>query len=64
MGLGSIMLRDIIRQNDKAKAERKRQAARAARARAFPATTKLAAIREQEREQAARAELQRRGISI
>ena len=55
MGLFSMMVRDAIRTSDRNKAAR-------LRARQYPATTRLAAIKKAEREQKAREELARRGI--
>jgi hypothetical protein len=60
MGLLHMMIRDAER--------RKRQQAaiekRAANARRYPATTRLAAVRREEREARAREELAARGIQV
>ena len=57
MGLFHMMVNDAIRTSNKNRAARER-------AKQYPATTRLAAIRKAEREQKAREELARRGIRL
>ena len=57
MGLFHMMVNDAIRTSQRNRTARER-------AKQYPATTKLAAIRKAEREQKAREELARRGIRL
>ena len=57
MGLFHMMVNDAIRTSQRNRTARER-------AKQYPATTKLAAVRKAEREQRAREELARRGIRL